>query len=193
MFWHNARLPLHHNQIYSDMKANKFNEEFFADVREREVWKLLCGDSNFIWTEALIDRYQDNIDWKRLSGNSGVQWTTSMLEKYRDKIDWETLSGGSNEYLYSVENLRKYSAKWNWSELSSNSSVNWTIEKVEEFKDLLNWDSLINLWRNNEFYTLAFFEKYKDYFPVSSLLNSALWDTIIEIYKNRLIGEILSR
>jgi hypothetical protein len=122
-----------------------------------------------------------------------VQWTTSMLEKYKDKIDWEALSHGSNDYLYSVENLRKYSAKWNWSKLSSNSSVNWTPEKVEEFKDLIDWDSIIDsYYGNNELYTLEFFDKYKEYFPVSSLQNSCLWNAILDIYKNKLIEEILS-
>jgi hypothetical protein len=99
------------------MKANKFNEEFFAAAREMEVWKMLFDDRDFIWTETLIDRYHDRIDWKKLSGNGNMQWTTSMLEKYKDKIDWEILSDGSYKYLYSVENLKKYSSRWNWKNL----------------------------------------------------------------------------
>jgi hypothetical protein len=174
------------------MKTSKFNEEFFAEIREIEVWKMLSEDRDFVWTEALIDRYQDRVDWKRLSENSNVQWTASMLEKYKDKLDWEKLSDGNRECLFSVENLRKYRSWWNWSNLSSNSSVCWTSEKVEEFKDLLDWTEIINSHRCNDLYTLNFFEKYKEYIPVASFQNSSLWDAILEIYKKKLIEEILS-
>jgi hypothetical protein len=174
------------------MKTSKFNEEFFAEVREIEVWKMLSEDCRFVWTEALIDRYQDRVDWKRLSENSNVQWTASMLEKYKDKLDWEKLSNGSCEYLFSAENLRKYRSRWNWSALTSNSSVCWTLEKIEEFKDILDWNELITSYGNNDLFTLNFFEKYKEYIPVASFHDSSLWNAILEIYKKKLIEEILS-
>jgi len=63
------------------MKTNKFNEDFFASVRETEIWKRLSGDSYFNWTETLIGRYQDKIDWKSLSENSNGQWTKWMNSK----------------------------------------------------------------------------------------------------------------
>ncbi|MDR2130133.1 MAG: hypothetical protein LBP56_03020 [Odoribacteraceae bacterium] len=175
------------------MKTTKFNEEFFAEVREAEVWKMLFEERDFLWTEELIDRYQDRIEWKLLSENRSVQWTASMLEKYKDKLDWDKLSDGCNEYLYSVENLRKYRSRWNWSSLSANSSVNWTLEKVEEFKDLIDWSELIDNYNHDSLFTLDFFEKYKEYIPVVSFQDSSLWKHILEIYKKRLIEEILSR
>jgi hypothetical protein len=174
------------------MKTNKFNEEFFAEIREAEVWKMLFDDGDLLWTEELIDRYQDRIDWKLLSGNNNVQWSASMLEKYKDKLDWEKLSDGSNDHLLSVENIRKYRSRWNWSNLSSNSSVRWTPEKVEEFKDLLDWSTFIDSYRKDNLFTLEFFEKYKEYIPVASLQNSSLWRAILDIYKKKLIEEILS-
>lgn len=176
------------------MKSSKFNEEFFASVRETEVWKLLSEDYNFYWSESLIDRYQDKIDWKSLSGNCNVQWTTSMLEKYRDKIDWKTLSEGCRTGLYSSENLKRFSSKWDWSAISANTFVCWTMKKVEEFKDFIDWGKIIdggNWWQ--EEFTLDFFERYKDYFPVSSLQQSDLWRAIIKIYKDKMIEEILAQ
>ena len=172
---------------------NKFNEDFFASVRETEVWKLLSEDRNFAWSETLIDRYQDKIDWKALSGNSNVQWTTSMLEKYKKQLDWKELSDSGSESLFSSENLRKFSSKWDWSELSSNYSVKWTMEKAEEFKDFIDWGKLIDRYRSNDLYTLEFFEKYKEYFPVSSLQNSRLWGDVMEAHKEKLIEEILGQ
>jgi hypothetical protein len=63
---------------------------------------------------------------------------------------------------------------------------------VEEFKDLINWDSFINSYGNNDLFTIPFFEKYKEYIPAASLQGSSLWDAILEVYKERLIQEILS-
>jgi hypothetical protein len=183
------------------MKSNKFNEDFFANVREMEIWKRLSEDRDFTWSETLIDRYQDKLDWKSLSENGNVQWTASMLEKYKHKIDWKALSAKndySNQNLssrgcFSSENLRKFSSKWDWSALSANSSVGWTMGKVEEFKDFIDWSGIIDLGWNERLYTLEFFEKYKDYFPVSSLQQSQMWSTIMDISKGKLIEEILAQ
>jgi hypothetical protein len=173
------------------MKTSHFNEEFFAHVREAEVWKELSGDRDFVWTDALIERYQDKIDWKLLSSNSNVQWTGAMLEKYKDKLDWEALSGSRCNYLFSTEMLWKFSSRWNWSQLSSNSSVKWTMDKVDEFKDFIDWEEFVDEWRDEQT-ALDFFERFKEYLPVATLQQSRLWRTIIEIYKERLIEEILS-
>jgi len=174
------------------MNTNKFNDDFFALVREAEIWKQLSGDSYFNWTESLIDRYQDKINWQFLSENSNVQWSASMLEKYKNKLDWRALSGNGSRGLFSSENLRKFSSRWDWAQLSSNSSVNWTKEKVEEFKERIDWGKLIDCYTDNLF-SLEFFELYKDYFPVSLLQQSRLWDRVVEIYKERLVEEILAQ
>jgi hypothetical protein len=174
------------------MKTNHFNEEFFANVRETEVWKQLSEDRDFVWTDTLIERYQGKIDWKLLSSNSNVQWTGAMLEKYKDKLDWEALSYSNCHYLFSAEMLRKFSSRWNWSRLSSNSSVKWTMDKVDEFKDLIDWEEFVDEWYDEQT-ALDFFERFKEYLPVATLQQSRLWRTIIEIYKERLIEEILSR
>ena len=172
------------------MNKSKFNEDFFASVREIEVWKMLSGDFN--WSETLIDRYQDKLDWKRLSENSNVLWTASMLEKYKHKLDWKALSGRGYKGLFSSENLKRFSSRWDWSALSSNSDVRWTAEKVEEFKDFIDWGEMIDTW-GSDLFTLDFFEKYKDYFPVSSLQQSRMWSAILDIYKDKLIEEILAQ
>ena len=179
--------------IYNNMKTNNFNEEFFASVREMEIWKRLSGDGSFYWSETLIDRYHDKIDWKSLSENSYVQWTASMLEKYKNKLDWNALSSGGCNGLYSSENLKRFNSKWDWTALSRNSSVCWTMEKVEEFKDFIDWGEMIDCWGNRDMFTLDFFEKYKEYFPVASLQQSTLWNTILDIYKNKLIEQILAQ
>jgi len=174
------------------MNLSNFNEDFFSNVREMCVWEKLSEDGNF-WSEALIDCYQDKINWKSLSGNNNVQWTASMLEKYKRRLDWKALSErrGSNG-AFSSEILKRFSSKWDWAALSSNTNVGWTMEKVEEVKDFIDWGKIIDCWQS-DLYTLEFFEKYKDYFPVSSLQQSRLWSSILEIYKNKMIEQILSK
>jgi hypothetical protein len=173
------------------MNAQKFNEEFFASVCEMEVWKQLSNDECFTWTETLIERYQDKIDWKELSRNSNIQWNIAMLDKYKNRIDWDELSWSSCHYLFTSEIMRKFKSKWNWSKLSSNRSVKWTTEKIEEFKDSVDWKEIMDRsWDN--LYSLEFFEKYKEHFPVSSLQHSQLWEHIVGIHKEKLIEKIIS-
>ena len=174
------------------MKTNNFSEEFFASVREIEIWKRLSNGCGFHWSETLIDCYQDKIDWKSFSENDYVPWTASILEKYKNKLDWNALSSRSRKGLYSSANLKRFSSKWNWSEITRNSSVDWTMEKVEEFKDFIDWGEMINMWCCH-LYTLEFFEKYKEYFPAASLQQSSLWNTILEIYTDKLAEQILAQ
>jgi hypothetical protein len=179
------------------MNTENFNEAFFAQVREEEVWKeLLQGDDDFVWTEALIERFQDKIDWKLLSGNRSVQWTTRLLDKYKEKLDWDDLSNSHVERLFTSENLRKFQSYWNWSNLSNNSSVGWTAEKIEEFKDLIQWDKFIDYYGCYSEYIMhpqAFFDKYKGRFSVSAFKDSSLWDAMVEKHKKQLIAEIFSK
>jgi len=175
------------------MRTSKFNEEFFASVREMEIWKRLSGDCCFKWSETLIDRFQDKIDWKSLSENNNVPWTASMLEKYKNRLDWKALSSEGCNGLYSSENLKRFSSKWDWQALTTNPNVRWTIEKVEEFKDFIDWGEIIDTFYGSELFTLEFFEKYKDYFPVASLQQSRLWDAILDIHKDKLIEQLLAQ
>ncbi|MDR1895194.1 MAG: hypothetical protein LBR10_00195, partial [Prevotellaceae bacterium] len=166
------------------MQNNNFNEKFFESVRESTVWNLLSDDRNFIWTEKYLDLYKDKVDWKKISANSNVQWTTPMLEKYQQQIDWDELSDSGDERLFTSENLRKFSAHWNWEKLSRNSDVNWTLEKIEAFKDKVNWEEIIDSYRLDNLYTLEFFEKYKEYIPATKFQGSNLWNALMEIHKD---------
>jgi hypothetical protein len=175
------------------MQNNNFSEKFFESVRESSIWSSLSEDYSFVWTEKYLDLYKDKVDWEKISANSHVQWTIPMLEKYQQQIDWDELSKSGNEFLFTSENLRKFSDRWNWTNLSGNSDVNWTLEKIEAFKDKVNWEEIIDNYGFGNLYTLEFFEKYKDYIPVTKFQDSRLWNSLMEIHKNKLIAEILSR
>jgi len=177
------------------MSKNKFNDGFFANVCEKKVWeRLSSGDSTeFYWSERLIDRYRDKIDWRAISRNRNVLWSALLLERFQGYLYWDEVSSLDCEGLFSVENLKKFSSKWNWRELSSNRFVCWTMEKVEEFKDFIDWDKIINLDYHEGLYTLDFFEKYKEYIPGSFLQDSSLYEEIVNIYMSKQIEEILAQ
>ena len=175
------------------MIANNFNEDFFLQIREQEAWKELSGISGFSWNEELLERYKDKVDWKEISNNSTILWSTSMIEKFKSNIYWNKFSNNRNHYLYSVENLRKFKTYWNWKILSSNICVAWNYNMIDEFADLINWAKFINTYYLiKEFPVQEFFDKYKSYFTVSSLKNSALWERLINVYKKDLADKILN-
>ena len=184
------------------------NSSVFWTMEKAEEFEEFIDWSNFAfdcccspcieWTETIIERHQNKIDWKSLSENCTVRWNTSMLENYKHKLDWKALSSKdwSDRHLYSSENLRKFSSKWDWSELSSNSSVQWTMAKVDEFKDFIDWNKIeygYCGWYSEKYDILEFYEKYKEYFPASSMKNSTLWNTIMDVYRQELIEEILEK
>ncbi|MDR0938123.1 MAG: hypothetical protein LBN29_02040 [Mediterranea sp.] len=182
------------------MRTENFNEAFFAQMREEEVWKKLSEDyiTNFVWTEALLERYRDKVDWKLLSGSSYVLWTGSMLEKFKLSLDWDALSGNSSGILFTQENLRKYRKRWNWMKLSENGNVVWSVEMLEEFKDDIDWDAFAaggyHYRSENEAKVSPqlIFEKYQSRFSASRFKDSHLWDTLLECDKDELIKKILA-
>jgi fido (protein-threonine AMPylation protein) len=181
------------------MKTENFNDVFFARMREEEVWKKLSEDyvNEFIWTEALLERYQDKVDWKLLSGNRTVQWTGSMLEKFKDMLDWDALSENSSERLFSKETLRKYRAYWNWTKLSENSYIPWSMELIEEFKDDIDWEAFADRYyygSSNEAKVdpRLIFEKYQNCFSASKFMKSNLWKAVLERDMEEVVKKILS-
>ena len=182
------------------MKTNNFNEDFFLQIREQEAWTELSADSNFSWNEKLLERNKEKVNWSKISSNSAILWSSDMLDKFKSYIDWSELSGSGNSFLFSVDNLRKYKSHWNWKELSSNSSIMWNYNMIDEFADLINWEELINMQSHtfrgqgigDQFPIRDFFEKYKSYFPISSLQKSRLWEDIIENDKKELAAKVLS-
>ena len=184
------------------MKTNNFDEGFFLQIIEQEAWKRLSGDSHFSWNEQLLERYKDKVDWAGISYNSAISWSSSMIEKFKSNIDWDNFSNNGNRYLYSVDNLRKFKPYWNWKILSSNQYIAWNYNVIDEFADLINWAKFIDLYYDpyfsdpyHDFDRLPvqeFFDKYKSYFPISSLKKLAPWDIVISEDEKELTIKILS-
>ena len=173
--------------------ATKIDNEFMHAVATEEAWKKLSGE--FKWTEALLEKYQNDVDWDEIVGNGHIQWTVSMLQKFCKRINWTKLSEKiCDEYITPVF-LDAFKDKWDWKILSENWGVEFTDELLTRYADLWDWANIIEHRFHNSIYNergMDFYEKYKEYIPAAKLQGSNLWDEIVDQRKNQLIQEIVS-
>lgn len=170
---------------------------------------------NFIWTEEIIDKYQDKIDWNQLTYkySNNILWTTSLLEKYKNSINWETLSEDSYFYknsifqktgienLYTAENLVKFAEYWNWKEITAH--LNWSPDLIEACKEYIDWPEFINRGYNCDtdkieedkftkmYYNMHFYKKYEKLIPLNKFIKSIMWKIILDKNKELFAKELL--
>ena len=151
------------------MATKVLSNEFMQNIATEEAWKELS--SNFSWSEAMLEKYQDKVNWDEVTENRNIRWTTSMTES----------------------NIETFKERWNWHELSNNSDVPFTEELLEKYADKWDWEQIIDWYHDNSLYSkkaIEFYEKYKDYIPVSKLQNTCLWRNIVEQRSKQLAAEI---
>ena len=88
--------------------------------------------------------------------------------------------------------IEAFKDKWNWSELSKNTSLELTHQLLEKYADSWNWEDIIDRYNNNLFDNegVEFYEKYKDRIPAAKLQDSWLWREIVEQRVKQIIDEI---
>ena len=179
------------NPLTNHMMATKvLSNEFMQKIMNEEAWKELSNTFN--WSETLLEKYQDKVDWNEISGNRGICWTVPMLQKFKHRINWDVFSDTIGEEALPENILETFKDKWNWAELSENSSLELTHELLEKYADKWNWEEIIDRY-NCCLYDekgIEFYERYKDYIPASKLQNSRLWNEIVNQQKKQLICEI---
>lgn len=158
-------------------------------IADEGAWKELSNE--LCWTEALLEKYQDKIDWQELSENRNILWTVPMLQKFKHRINWDKLSRYADEKVLTENCIETFKEKWNWGELSCNSSINNHL--LEKFVDKWNWEFVID-YHHRELFSnstaIEFYERYKDYISAAKLQNSSLWNEIVEQRKRQIISEI---
>lgn len=174
------------------MATKTLSNEFMQNIATEEAWKELSSEFN--WSEALLEKYQDKVDWDEISENRYIQWTVPMMQKFQKKINWNILSASINEDILTEGMIEAFKNQWNWHELSANWGLKLTHEIIEKYADKWDWEQLIDKSNNNVFEGrgIDFYERYEDYIPVSKLQNTGLWKEIVCQQKNRLIEEIIS-
>ena len=143
------------------MATKILSNDFMHQTAVSEAWKELS--ENFSWSEALLEKYQDQVDWHEISCNSNVVWTVPMVQKFKNRIDWNKFSEYASEAVM-----------------------------TEPFADKWDWERIINIYPHHLFEDtgMEFYEKYKNYIPTGKLQNSSLWNCIVEQLKKQLMAEI---
>lgn len=165
------------------------NDEFMNKVTT-EAWKNLS--EMFSWTETLLEKYQDKVDWSWISKNRNIHWTIPMIQKFKSYIDWKEFSSYATEETLIESVIATFKDKWYWQKLSGNPEVTLSFDLLDKFADKWDWEQLIDRRNNNVFEGkgIDFYERYKDYIPVTKLQNTGLWMGIVCQQKNQLIEEI---
>lgn len=166
-----------------------FADAIIAQELTKEAWKKLSRE--FKWTEELLKKYQYDIDWEALSQNSDMLWTSSILDNYSHRIDWKTLSSYADERLLTPKNIEEFVNKWDWNELSANCNLKLSFELLDKYFTKWDWECIINRWRQDDLFSLEFFERYKEYIPGEEFQSSSLWDSLVEKQMAKIEQEIL--
>lgn len=172
------------------------NDEFMQQVATEQAWKELSED--FSWTESLLEKYSDKVDWKEISDNRSINWTIPMLQKFSKKLDWKVLSEHIDEDWFTEAHLEAFKDKWDWAEITS-SELFLSTELLDKYINYVDWASLIGegryrsgITQGDSFDAIGFYEKYKEYIPMSRLQDSDLWRKIVEQRCRQLKSMILS-
>jgi hypothetical protein len=178
------------NNKKKGIMVKTLSNDFMQKIATEEAWKELSG--NFQWNESLLEKYQDKVDWHEVSENTNILWTIPMVQKFKNRIDWDKFSRHAEKEALTEAFIEAFKDKWNWSELSENSSIELTHELLDKFADYWVWEEIIDRYSNNLFDDMGidFYERYKDHIPAAKLQNSRLWNEIVSQQVKQLTAEI---
>lgn len=93
-----------------------------------------------ITNNEFLQSVLENEAWQKLSEEEAL--SMEMLEKYQEQLDWSKVSENRN-ILWSVDGLRKFGRKLRWSEFSQycNDSII-CMTTLQEFKSKWDWKAL---------------------------------------------------
>lgn len=172
------------------MATKILSNEFMQTIATEEAWKELS--SNFAWSEAMLEKYQDKVNWDEISENRNIRWTLPMIQKFQKKINWDRFSEYADENVLTEPTIEAFKERWNWHELSSNNDSPLTYDLLEKYAERWDWERIIDSYGHDiyEKDAIGFYEKFKDYIPVFKLQNTRLWSSIIEQRSKQLATEI---
>ena len=155
-----------------------------------EAWKDLSR--SFEWSENTLEKFQDQVDWDEISESIYFHWTIPMVQKFQKRINWNRFSKNISENTLTEKMLETFKEKWDWHELSCNYRININDSMLEKYADRWDWECIINRHSHDQYRDrgMDFYEKYKEYIPITKLARTCLWREMINQQMNHLINEI---
>lgn len=92
-------------------------------------WKLDFNDITILTT------YQDLIEWNLLCESEKFSPSPEILLKFKEFLNWKIISG---MLVFDINGLRLFKDFLDWEYISQNTSINFTVEMVDEF--MMYWD-----------------------------------------------------
>ena len=170
---------------------------------QKEAWDNISR--NYTLTENMLMKHSSDLNWEEVSRNSSIHWDVGMLERFCCSIDWEVFSGKAGDEILSEEVIEKFKDKWDWSELSGNSSLPLSYELIDKYIDRWDWARLIDysnyhyLRHNNrggikgKALNMEFFNRYQQHIPADVLENSGLWNSLVDEEEEAIKRELVLR
>ena len=117
--------------------------EYFINKRNREILDFLKDDKNFLIHYLSI---YGQLDFQQINKlQSILDFYSTDLEHDDDGSFWPPTNGLSNNtsVRWSLELIDQFKDKWNWKHLSRNVSLNWWSETLlKYFEDKWDWIEL---------------------------------------------------
>jgi len=109
--------------------------------------------------------------WKELSRD--FSWSEAMLEKYQDKVDWSKIS--KNMHIqWTIQMIQKFCKRIKWDDFSYYAGESILVDSfLDAFKDQWNWSYLSHNYNLHLTYELL--DKYAEYWD---------WEEIIRYYSH---------
>ena len=163
------------------------NNEFLQSVLESEAWKMVSEHE--VLSMEVLEKYQDKLDWEELSENTNILWTIEGVKKFSHRINWSEFSSRCPDSFICEATLREFHNKWDWKKLSHREEIynNW--ELLDKFADDMVWTEVIDNWDIKN--PIEFLSKYQSRIPLGKLQESRLWTELVDKRANELYQEAI--
>lgn len=164
--------------LLSSKKELPWSLNLIEKYKDLWDWDLISGNESILWSPLLVDKYFYDINFYELSKIPHLDWLEPFVKKKIELLtvnledfckqhdmqiegwewagqpeskdiffvpdnskDWSKLSSDVN-LPWSIKYISKRKRFWDWATLSLNPNLPWSIEILDKFEKLWNWGYL---------------------------------------------------
>ncbi len=107
--------------------------------------RVLTQFRSATWSAQEVRKWPERVDFRVLSCSCVERpWDQALLDEFEAKVDWSEMS--ANRFvLWSVPLLGRYQKRWDWKRLSLNADLPWSRELVAKFEAQWDWGSWMEI------------------------------------------------